>query len=312
MFTPYSKAWRAHGWDDPLQVPRSARYLDGVAGEARPATPEPEAADGLIDAGEDAAHRAVDAFLARHVDGYADGRNRPDLDATSRLSPHLKYGTIHPRQLLHRLGDTDGPATYAKELAWRDFYADVLHHWPATVSENFDGAMDDLRWDHGKRADERFDAWCHGQTGYPIVDAGMRQLLAEGWMHNRVRMIVASFLVKDLHIDWRRGARWFMQHLYDGDLASNTHGWQWTAGTGTDAAPFFRVFNPTLQGQRFDPQGDYVRRHVPELGAIAGKAVHEPWKQEGDLFSGDAASYPAPIVDHAAERDEALERYHQR
>lgn len=312
VFTPYSRAWRDHGWADPIQVPRSARYLDGVASDDRPKTPEPDAVDSLPEAGEDAAHRAADGFLERHVDGYADGRDRPDLDQTSRLSPYLKYGAIHPRQLLARLSDSHGATTYAKELAWREFYADVLFHWPQTVSENFVDTMDDLRWDTGKRADERFAAWCRGETGYPIVDAGMRQLLAEGWMHNRVRMIVASFLVKDLHIDWRRGARWFMRHLVDGDVASNQHGWQWTAGTGTDAAPFFRVFNPILQGTRFDPDGDYVRRYVPELRSIGGAAVHEPWKATGDLFSGDAASYPDPIVDHAAERDEALARYQQR
>ena len=152
-------------------------------------------------------------------------------------------------------------------------------------------------------ADRRFEAWCRGRTGYPIVDAGMRQLAAEGWMHNRVRMIVASFLVKDLHLHWRRGAAWFMEHLVDGDLASNSHGWQWTAGTGTDASPFFRVFNPTSQGQRFDPSGDYVRRHVPELSHLAGASVHEPWLAD----DGYAHGYPPRIVDHAAERRVALD-----
>ncbi|MGN6695827.1 MAG: cryptochrome/photolyase family protein [Aquihabitans sp.] len=312
VFTPFSRAWRGHGWADPLQVPRSARYLDGVASDGRPKTPKADATGGLPEAGEEAAHRAVDAFLDQHVDDYAGGRNRPDRDQTSRLSPYLKYGAIHPRQLLARLSDSKGSTTYATELAWRDFYADVLFHRPETVSKNFVDTMDGLRWDTGKRADERFGAWCRGETGYPIVDAGMRQLLAEGWMHNRVRMITASFLVKDLHIDWRRGAHWFMRHLVDGDVASNQHGWQWTAGTGTDAAPFFRVFNPILQGTRFDPDGDYVRRYVPELRSIEGGAVHEPWKQAGDLFAGEATAYPDPIVDHAAERDEALARYQQR
>lgn len=311
VFTPFSRAWRAHGWDRPLPVPSDLRLLDGIEG-GRPGAPPPEATDGLPPVGEDAAHEAADRFLDHHVEGYRDDRNRPDLDVTSRLSVHLKYGTIHPRQLLDRLSDHDGPATFANELAWREFYADVLFHWPRSVRHNFNEALDGLRWDTGADADRRFEAWCAGRTGYPIVDAGMRQLLAEGWMHNRVRMIVASFLVKDLHLDWRRGAAWFMRHLYDGDLASNTHGWQWTAGTGTDAAPFFRVFNPTAQGVRFDPDGDYVRRHVPELRGVAGAAVHEPWKVAGDLFSGGAADYPAPIVDHAAERDEALARYQHR
>ena len=204
--------------------------------------------------------------------------------------------------------------TFASELCRRDFYADVLFHRPESARRNYATAMDGLEWDTGPRADERFEAWCQGRTGYPIVDAGMRQLLAEGWVHNRVRMIVASFLVKDLHIDWRRGAAWFLHHLVDGDLASNQHGWQWTAGTGTDAAPFFRVFNPTAQGQRFDPEGDYVRRYVPELRGVAGGAVHQPRKLPADdLFSASPApDYPAPIVDHRVEREEALARYQRR
>ncbi|CAN5724921.1 deoxyribodipyrimidine photo-lyase [soil metagenome] len=318
VFTPFSRAWRSHGWDEPVGAPRSAAWLDGLDGGSgtgeRPPTPAVEATDGLPDGGESAAHRLADAFLADRVDTYTDDRNRPDQDLTSRLSPHLKYGTVHPRQLLARLGRSGGATTWSGELCWRDFYADVLYHRPDSARRNYASAMDGLEWDTGRRADERFEAWSQGRTGYPIVDAGMRQLLAEGWMHNRVRMITASFLVKDLHIDWTRGARWFLQHLVDGDLASNNHGWQWTAGTGTDAAPFFRIFNPTAQGQRFDPAGDYVRRHVPELRAIEGKAIHEPWKLgDQDLFgNGGAAGYPAPIVDHRAEREEALERYQRR
>ena len=189
----------------------------------------------------------------------------------------------------------------------------MLFHRPESARKNYVDTMDGLIWDTGKGADERFDAWTEGRTGFPAVDAAMRQLRAEGWMHNRMRMVTASFLVKDLHVDWRRGARHFLHHLVDGDLASNNHGWQWTAGTGTDAAPFFRIFNPITQGQRFDPDGDYVRRWVPELGAVEGKAVHEPWKLGDDLFSeADAAHYPDRIVDHAAERDEALSRYQAR
>jgi deoxyribodipyrimidine photo-lyase len=309
VFTPFSKAWRAHGWDAPVDVPGGLELVTGVDADPRPRTPQPEAMAGLPAAGERAAHEAADAFLAERATSYKDERDRPDLDATSRLSPHLKLGTIHPRQLLARLGDSAGERTFASELCWREFYAEVLATWPETVRRNFAEGMDGLRWDTGPVADARFEAWCAGRTGYPIVDAGMRQLLAEGWMHNRVRMIVASFLVKDLHLDWRRGAAWFMRHLVDGDLASNVHGWQWTAGTGTDAAPFFRVFNPTLQGRRFDPDGEYVRRYVPELRGIAGADVHEPWTKAGDLFGGAAAEYPAPMVDHAVERDEALARY---
>ena len=312
VFTPYAKAWRRSRRGDPVDAPDDITWSTRHRSDDRPATPTPTASDGLPEAGEHAAWAMAERFLSDDVDDYKDARNRPDLDATSRLSRHLKYGTIHPRQLLAHLGDRVGPTTFATELAWRDFYADVLFHRPDTVTTNYVDTLDRLRWDRGKRADERFEAWCQGQTGFPIVDAGMRQLQAEGWMHNRVRMITASFLVKDLHIDWRRGARWFLQHLVDGDVASNTHGWQWTAGTGTDAAPFFRVFNPTLQGKRFDPEGDYVRRYVPELRSIDGAAVHEPHRHADELFASEASSYPEPIVDHAAEREEALARYRER
>ncbi|WP_426572236.1 cryptochrome/photolyase family protein [Aquihabitans sp. McL0605] len=312
VFTPFARAWREHGWILPLESVPTASFVGGLAGGGRPPTPEPEARGPMPPAGERAAHDAADAFLDGLVGGYRDGRDRPDHDRTSRLSPHLKFGTVHPRQLLARLSDEPGPSTFATELAWREFYADVLYHSPETVRRNVNASLGGLVWDTGSLADDRFDAWCQGRTGYPIVDAGMRQLLDEGWMHNRVRMIAASFLVKDLHLDWRRGAAWFLRHLYDGDLASNTHGWQWTAGTGTDAAPFFRVFNPTTQGLRFDPDGDYVRRYVPELRAMEGSAVHEPWKLAGDLFGAPADGYPPPIVDHAAERAETLARYQQR
>jgi deoxyribodipyrimidine photo-lyase len=209
---------------------------------------------------------------------------------------------VHPRQLLQDLGPERGHEVFASELAWREFYADVLFRRPQTAWENLNAKMGAMPVDVDLDARRRFDRWAHGVTGYPIVDAGMRQLLATGWMHNRVRMLAASFLVKDLHLPWQWGARHFMQHLVDGDLASNSHGWQWTAGTGTDAAPYFRIFNPTTQGMRFDPQGEYVRRWVPELSAIAGGSVHTPGQRTGP-------DYPAPMVDHAVERDEALARY---
>jgi deoxyribodipyrimidine photo-lyase len=232
-------------------------------------------------------------------------RDRPDLDATSRLSPYLHLGCLHPRQILDNLGHGGDADKFRAELAWREFYAAVLAERPETAWHNVRGDLGDLGWDAGPAADEAFAAWASGRTGYPLVDAGMRQLAAEGWMHNRVRMVVASFLVKDLHLDWRRGARHFLDRLVDGDVASNNHGWQWVAGTGTDAAPFFRIFNPTLQAKRFDPDGDYVRRWVPELRAIPGPGVHEPWKRP----DGPPAGYPRPMVDHGAERIVALERY---
>ena len=240
-------------------------------------------------------------------------RLTPDLAATSGLSVHLKYGTIHPRTILadiaaHPAGRGAGAASFVTELAWREFYADVLWHHPASAWTDLRPALHGMRYDdpdRDPRAAERLAAWQAGRTGYPFVDAGMRQLLAEGFVHNRVRMVVASFLVKDLHVWWVHGARWFMAHLRDGDVASNSHGWQWVAGTGTDAAPYFRVFNPVAQGRRFDPDGAYVRRYVPELAHVGGAAVHEPWAAP----DGYAGGYPARLVDHAAEREEALARY---
>ena len=188
-----------------------------------------------------------------------------------------------------------------KEIAWREFYADVLWHNPHTVEGYYETRFANMRYDNDEA---KLAAWQQGKTGYPMVDAGMRQLLTTGWMHNRVRMIVASFLVKDLHIEWQHGARWFEQHLTDFDVASNSHGWQWTAGCGTDASPYYRVFNPVMQGYKFDPEGNYVRKYVPELRGIPGKEVHEPWL----LLSGLSEGYPAPIVDHSVERAEALAR----
>ena len=220
------------------------------------------------------------------------------------MSVHLKYGEIHPRTMLAdlaRLRGT-GAATYRLELGWREFYADVLAARPETAREYLRPEYARMAYDE---PGEQLEAWQQGRTGFPIVDAGMRQLRATGWMHNRVRMIVASFLVKDLHLEWQHGARHFMHWLVDGDLASNQHGWQWTAGCGTDAAPFFRVFNPTSQGRKFDPRGDYVRRWVAELADP--ERVPDP--HEPDPDTRDLVGYPAPIVDHAEERREALDRW---
>lgn len=307
VFTPFSKAWRAHGWRPPAAEP------EGLELAAHPSDPgawafvEAELAAcpiPLPPAGEDAALARWARFLDGPLDAYAADRDRPDLDATSRLSPYLKFGVVHPRTLLADLAGRpgEGAERFVTELAWREFYADVLWHRPETVERDLRPELGALAYD---APDERVDAWRAGRTGYPIVDAGMRQLLAEGWLHNRVRMIVASFLTKDLHVWWPLGARHFLDHLIDGDLASNAHGWQWTAGTGTDASPYFRVFNPITQGERFDPSGDYVRRHVPELAHLPGAAAHRPWTHP----AGHARGYPAPIVDHAAERADALARY---
>jgi deoxyribodipyrimidine photo-lyase len=301
VFTPFYTAWRAHGWRAPAASTGRVGWHTGLDGIDIPGDPRLPAGLELPAAGEAAARKAWLAYRRTHLADYADVRDRPDLDRTSRVSPYLKWGCLHPRTLLADLGPAD--ETYRKELAWREFYAAVLHAWPASAREYFQPRLAAMPYATSESA--AFDAWRDGRTGYPIVDAGMRQLLGEGWMHNRVRMIVASFLVKDLHIEWTHGARHFMRHLVDADLASNQHGWQWTAGTGTDAAPFFRVFNPTTQGRKFDPEGDYVRRWIPELRAVAGAAVHEPWQ----LPAGVPAGYPPPIVDHAREREEALARY---
>jgi deoxyribodipyrimidine photo-lyase len=302
VFTPFARAWREHGWADPLPTP-DVDWLDaacdptGVTAlvEAVAAAPVQ-----LPEAGTAAGLSRWQQFCDSALDEYDTARDHPAVDGTSRLSPYLKVGAVHPRQLLAALSPD---SRFATELAWRDFYADVLWHHP-------ESAWTDLRHlpipydDPG----DALDAWREGLTGYPIVDAGMRQLRHEGWMHNRVRMITASFLTKDLHAWWPTGARHFLDGLIDGDLASNNHGWQWVAGTGTDASPYFRVFNPVTQGKKFDPDGEYVRRWVPELAHLPGATAHEPWKH--DL--GYQAGYPRPVVDHDAERREALARYQSR
>ena len=304
VFTPFSRAWRASGWDDPLPTPDVRWHgRERVPSEDLPAAPA-TAAD-LPPAGEDAAHDRWEAFASDGLAHYDRDRDRPDRPATSALSPYLRFGMIHPRQLLDRLGPSRAHRVFATELAWREFYGDVLFHRPESAWRDLDRRMEAMPVDTGAAARRRFDAWREGRTGYPLVDAGMRQLLATGWVHNRVRMVVASFLVKDLHLPWQWGARHFLLHLVDGDLASNNHGWQWTAGTGTDAAPYFRVFNPVAQSQRFDPDGAYIRRWVPELAHAEGVDVHAPWQSKRGVPLG----YEAPMVDHAAEREEALRRY---
>ncbi len=304
VFTPFSKAWSTHGWRAPAPAVRSVQWLayDGPHLGSVPPDAPPAGVD-LPVATETAARAAWRGFVSGGLSTYNTDRDRPDLDRTSRMSAYLHFGLLHPRTLLADLAQHSGagPASYRNELCWREFYADVLFTNPASAWQTYNTQFADFQWDSSRN---RFEAWQHGVTGFPMVDAGMRQLLAQGWMHNRLRMITASFLVKDLHLPWQWGARHFLDHLVDGDLASNNHGWQWTAGTGTDAAPYFRVFNPVLQGKRYDPDGDYVRRWIPELTGVEGGAVHEPWSLEVP-----PAGYPAPMLDHHAERDEALRRY---
>ncbi|WP_436788303.1 cryptochrome/photolyase family protein [Yinghuangia sp. YIM S10712] len=301
VFTPFFRAWTEHHRRGPLAEPDRVDWVS-LPGDDLP--PEPDAdVPGLPPAGEEAALAHWAEFRDRGLDRYAELRDRADLSGTSRLSVHLRFGEVHPRTLLAEIGSE--ASVFRSELCWREFYADVLWHRPKSGRAYLRPEFAGMAYDTGDDADEMYDAWCQGRTGYPFVDAGMRQLLAEGWMHNRVRMVVASFLVKDLHQEWTRGARHFMRRLADGDLASNSHNWQWVAGSGTDASPFFRVFNPVAQGRKFDPDGNYVRRYVPELRGIAGAAVHEPWK----LKDGLPAGYPERVVDHAEEREVALSRY---
>ncbi len=302
VFTPFARAWADHGWRPPVDPPDRVTWL-ATEGVALP-RPQPPPGIELPEAGEAAARRRWAAYVDRGLDGYAEHRDRPDLDVTSRMSVHLKWGEIHPRTMLADLAGRPGagPGAYRNELAWREFYADVLFHRPETVRDYLRPEFARMAYDE---PGERLEAWRAGRTGYPIVDAGMRQLRATGWMHNRVRMLAAGFLVKDLHLEWQHGARHFMRWLLDADVASNQHGWQWVAGCGTDAAPYFRVFNPVAQGVRFDPDGDYVRRWVPELADVPTAHVHEPWTSPDGVPEG----YAHPIVDHKQERREALERY---
>jgi deoxyribodipyrimidine photo-lyase len=303
VYSAFYRAWVDHGWRPPAPSdPRRVTWFP-LEGDDVPRDPELPAGLTLPAAGERSALAAWRRFRARALSGYGRDRDRPDLDATSRISPYLRFGSLHPRTLLADLGPSHD--AYRRELAWREFYAAVLYFWPESAREYFVPRLASLPWSTGAQAERDWSAWVSGRTGYPLVDAGMRQLLGEAFMHNRVRMVCASFLVKDLHIEWTRGARHFMRHLVDGDLASNQHGWQWTAGTGTDPAPFFRVFNPTLQARRFDPDGTYVRRWVPELGGMAAPSVHEPWRSA----SGPPSGYVAPIVDHAVERERTLSDY---
>ena len=304
VFTPFFRAWQRE-LIIASQANISVQWASTATTRRDPLPPEPSLDCQLPAVGEGAAHELLDRFLTNALDRYPDQRDLPAIVGTSGLSPYLRWGVLHPHQLLIHLGDSAADQLFRSELAWRDFYADVLHHHPASARDNLQSKMDAMEVDTDRAARKRFELWCLGRTGFPMVDAGMRQLLATGWMHNRVRMIVASFLVKDLHLPWQWGARHFMQHLVDGDLASNQHGWQWAAGTGTDAAPYFRVFNPVTQSERFDRDGSYIRRWVPELVALTGKSIHAPWLDPAGVPIGASE----PMLDHAVEREVALTRY---
>jgi len=312
VFTPYSRRFDRVVTILPrvavpgrLDTPADIPSLD-------PADSAPARNNRFARGGETEAQRLLRAFL-RRPDGlsrYAGTRNDIALDSTSHLSPHLHFGTISVRELVRSARAMQARSgvrnvdLWIRELVWREFFAQVLWHVPHAARGSFRPEYADLGWENDEA---KFVAWCEGRTGYPIVDAAMRQLNETGWMHNRARMIVASFLTKDLLIDWRWGERYFMQHLVDGDLASNNGGWQWAAGTGTDAQPFFRIFNPVEQGRRYDPQGACIRRWIPELARVPARYLHAPWTMP--LGAASRAGYPDPIVDHAAQRRRALMLY---
>ena len=320
VFTPYARAWRALSVPSPVpRVPRAAKPVpetirslpmpDASASLGHPLTQQ------LPAAGEHAAQEALRAFVERRVFEYDRRRNFPaDEGATSHLSPHLRFGTINIRTVLARLQrvrEVASPAqlrgcdVWLSELIWREFYIQILANFPRVAAGSFRPEYDALEW---SGPDEHFAAWCEGRTGFPIVDAAMRCLNATGWMHNRLRMIVAMFLTKDLLVSWQRGERYFMQRLVDGDLAANNGGWQWSAGCGTDAAPYFRIFNPVLQGRKFDPDGQFVRQWIPELANLPEEAVHEP-SSEPLLLA--RSGYPAPIVSHAIQRERCLAMFRE-
>jgi deoxyribodipyrimidine photo-lyase len=322
VFTPYWRAARdqlgaVHVEPAPTSLAAPDAWPKGDAlpdWKLHPAKPDWSTGFDLWTPGEAGALARLDAFLGGPIDGYGRQRDLPGVEATSRLSPHLHFGEIGPRQVWLAARNAaeagDAPAgeveKFLSEIGWREFNHAILFHNPTLPTANFRPEFDDFPWARDPAA---FAAWSRGETGYPIVDAGMRELWATGFMHNRVRMIVASFLIKHLLIDWREGEAWFWETLVDADLASNVGNWQWVAGSGADAAPYFRIFNPIVQGQKFDPAGAYVRRWVPELRNLPDALIHEPWKAAARLSADAARIYAKPVVGHAAARERALEAY---
>ncbi|MFW5660620.1 MAG: cryptochrome/photolyase family protein, partial [Oceanicaulis sp.] len=320
VYTPFWRALKSdHAPNEPAGRPNTLNFADTPRSDTLEdwdLTPsKPDWAGGLRDSwtpGEAGAHGRLGAFIKSRMDGYDDARDQPAVDGTSGLSPHLHHGEISPRQVWHAVkaadnGGTDDAQSFLSEIAWREFSYNLLYHFPDFPEENFQEKFDKFEWT-GEDAD--YKAWTEGMTGYPIVDAGMRQLWAIGWMHNRVRMITASFLIKDLMIHWRKGEDWFWNTLVDADLANNAAGWQWTAGSGADAAPYFRIFNPVTQGEKFDPDGTYVRKWIPELANLPKRFIHAPWKADRNTLAKAGVvlgkDYPEPIVDHGEARKRAL------
>lgn len=343
VFTPYKRAWLAKVDDFYLKsypVHHHAQALmrmpEGVAGganaeladlaTAHEALPTLEALGFAptnlpslqIPAGTEGAVAMFERFFER-IDRYDATRDYPAVRGPSYLGVHLRFGTVSIRELAapaHQLAlqGNSGAATWVSELIWRDFYLQLLSHHPQVAQgKSFKAVYDRIHWHQGKHADALFSAWCEGRTGYPLVDAAMRQLFTTGYMHNRLRMVAASFLCKDLGLDWRRGEAWFAQHLNDFELASNNGGWQWASSSGCDAQPWFRIFNPITQSERFDAEGKFIRRYVPELAALPDKLIHAPWRasplelEAAGIRLGE--HYPEPVVDHARAREESLARY---
>ena len=331
VFTPYKNAWLKKL--DPFYVkpypiaPFAARLAvipEAVGAVGAPRVPT-LAEIGFEDPGElkvapgmHGAQALLDDFLTR-IDRYDETRDFPGIKGPSYLSTHLRFGTVSVRQLAglaweRMQAGSEGARTWLSELIWRDFYHQILHHHPHVVGHAYKREYDRIKWAHGARAEAHFQAWCGGRTGYPLVDAAMRQLNQTGYMHNRLRMVTASFLVKDLGIDWRRGEAYFAEKLLDFDLAANNGGWQWAASTGCDAQPYFRIFNPVSQSEKFDPQGRFIRRYVPELAALPDAALHAPWlARPADLAAAQdvvlGRDYPQPVVQHDEARAETLARF---
>ncbi|QJE00605.1 deoxyribodipyrimidine photo-lyase [Massilia forsythiae] len=328
VFTPYKNAWLKRLAAEPQAmlpfetVPHAAALAPTPAGHAMPGlaelgfTPHPQP---VPDAGMSGARRTLDAFMER-LPRYDRERNFPALDSSSRLSVHLRFGTLPVRALVRLLREKiddgsggAGAAVWLSELIWRDFFMMILYRHPRVATQSFKQSFDALQWEDGDAADALFAAWCAGRTGYPLVDAAMLQLNRTGFMHNRLRMVVASFLTKDLGIDWRRGERYFALRLNDYELSSNNGNWQWAASTGCDAQPWFRIFNPVTQSRRFDPDGAFIRNYLPQLAGLEGTAIHAPWlarpaalERAGVVLGRD---YPLPVVDHEQARAKSLARF---
>jgi deoxyribodipyrimidine photo-lyase len=317
VFTPYSRRWKKN-----LLPPLAPTFsLPAKTALTLQSAPLPQSgwekdAQKLSWAGfgENAALQLLEKFLNTAVAHYSDNRNLPAIEGTSRLSPHLRSGNISPRQIIHAVekwkqkhsqkSEQLSADVFISEIIWRDFYQSILDTFPHVIERSFRPEYDNIEW---PGTDEHFHAWCEGRTGYPIVDAAMRQLVATGWMHNRLRMIVAMFLTKDLHIHWQRGEAFFMRHLADGDCAANNGGWQWSASTGTDAAPYFRIFSPLSQSEKFDPEGNFLRTWLPELSSLDNQAIHAPHQRAP--LAARTSGYPEPLVDHSAERLITLQLY---